>query len=648
MRATKLERSQTDGLLADHHQAMIRALLLALGLIIAGLIQWANADLPVARQIEAHVRDLVFKTQASDTRDPRLAIIDINEESLQRIGPWPWSRETLADLAEAALAAGARIVAFDLVLAEASSDALGQVGDERLAALAALRWLVPAQAFDYVSRATRLEVGSTGGGVAMRQEAVANATGHIGNFPTLARSRCVGNIGFTPDTDGKVRKIALWTRWQSQDYPAFALAILGCLESERANPSSWSSSIQVDDDGRWAVPFTRRPSSYFAIGAASVLSGQLPQMLAGIDGIARADKPLHDKIVVVGSSALGLGDRVATPLASSVSGVTVHAAALSALLDARDGTSRPVPPGWLIWLWIPGSVLALWLTVSGGERLRRILATLAGILAIWLALAVWGSWTGSPAAVTAALWGYGLVLILQLPLEWSWAQARLRARTRLLSRYVAKPVLEQLLTSEGVDPLVPRHAQITVLIADMQDYTRHTANSQLAEAAELTRGFLEQLTHPVLENLGTLDRYTGDGLVAFWGAPIAIVDHADRAVDAAMRIVANVDRYNLQRKSQGLAELRVRIGIASGSALVGDLGTPFRIAYTAVGDCINLASRLQQLSRELDVSIAVAESCASQCQRWTFRALGLVPVRGLADQKVFTPTVSSGAPADPR
>ena len=152
----------------------------------------------------------------------------------------------------------------------------------------------------------------------------------------------------------------------------------------------------------------------------------------------------------------------------------------------------------------------------------------------------------------------------------------------------------------------------------------------------------------MLENLGTLDRYTGDGLVAFWGAPIAIVDHADQAVDAAMRIVANVDRYNLERKSQGLAELRVRIGIASGSALVGDLGTPFRIAYTAVGDCINLASRLQQLSRELDVSIAVAESCASQCQRWTFRSLGLVPVRGLADQQVFTPKVSSDAPADPR
>jgi len=199
-------------------------------------------------------------------------------------------------------------------------------------------------------------------------------------------------------------------------------------------------------------------------------------------------------------------------------------------------------------------------------------------------------------------------------------------------------VLEELLAAEGEDPLAPRHADITVLIADMQDYTRLTRQSTLEGAAQLTKGFLEQLTRPVLEHRGTLDRYTGDGLVSFWGAPIAVADHADRAIDAAMTILENVRRFNEARAARGLPAVTVRMGVASGSALVGDLGTPFRIAYTAVGDCINLASRLQQASREVGVNILVSGSAAQRCRRWSFTPMGTTPVRGLGDEPVFTPT----------
>jgi adenylate cyclase len=270
-------------------------------------------------------------------------------------------------------------------------------------------------------------------------------------------------------------------------------------------------------------------------------------------------------------------------------------------------------------------------------RLRNVLVALAVVLPAWAALAAWMTVTGRVEPVSAGLWGYGFVLLVQLPLEWSWAQSRLRSRTKLLSRYVARPVLDELLRSEGADPLTPRRADITVLIADMQDYTRMTNDSTLEQAAALTKGFLHQLTMPILENRGTLDRYTGDGLVSFWGAPIADDDHADRALDAASEIVSNVARFNDERAARGEQPVKVRIGVASGSALVGDLGTPFRIAYTAVGDCINLASRLQQASRELDVHVLVSARAAAACRRWRLRSMGTLPVRGLPDEPVFTP-----------
>jgi len=609
------------------------------------MVQLLADRLPVARQLEAHARDISMRVAADDRGDSRLAIIDIDEDSLKRIGPWPWPREKLADLAERLLAdGGVSVVAFDLILTDPSQTEEARIGDARLASLAAQGWLVAAQAFDYVERDEKVTVGHPGGGFPAAALAPAvRATGYVGNYESLASGRCVGNIGFVPDPDGKVRRIAPWTRWADARYPAYALAVLQCLQPG-LDIAQLSRRIPTDAQGLWAIPFSARPDSYLAIPAEAVLSGQLADLAPGRLGQTAGRRPLEGRIAVVGSSALGLSDRVATPMAPSVSGVTVHAAALSALLDMASGQSPRTAPPWAMAAWLVLSVGALWLLVARGARLRLMLASVVTVLGVWGALALWISTAGGSHAVTGPLWGYACILLLHLPVEWSWAHKRVRRRTRLLSRYVARAVLDELLEAPEEDPMAPRGAEITVMIADMQDYTRLTSRSSLETAARLTRDFLEQLTEPVLARRGTLDRYTGDGLVAFWGAPIAIEDHADRAVDAAADVVANIARFNEARRARGEDPVRVRIGIASGSALVGDLGTQFRAAYTAVGDCINLASRLQQLSRELDVSIAVASSSVQRCRRWRFRALGTAPVRGLPDQQVFTPDPDPSPP----
>jgi adenylate cyclase len=176
---------------------------------------------------------------------------------------------------------------------------------------------------------------------------------------------------------------------------------------------------------------------------------------------------------------------------------------------------------------------------------------------------------------------------------------------RSFATYVAPSVLGQMLRQGLENPMVPQHREITVLSADMQDYTGLTNSSSLQDAAELTREFLQCLTEPVLAFGGTLDKYTGDGLVAFWGAPLADPQHSQRALDAARAIVDRVRSWNEQRVAQGKRPARVRIGVEAGSVLVGDLGTEFRRTYTAVGDCINTASKLQAVAKTLSCDLVV-------------------------------------------
>lgn len=612
--------------------------MLALALL-AGLAVFAfDARGPVVRPLENAVRDALVRALAVRTPDARIGLVDIDEESLRRVGPWPWSRRELATLAERLVADWhARLVVFDLVLPEPASGEDG-VGDARLAALARERLLVSAQAFDYVARAQPVRAGVPGGALvqgAARPVPFVAATGHVAGFAALSARGCVGNVGFLPDFDGQVRRLPLVTEWRGERYPTLALAALLCARDD-VDVAALAASLSVDAAGQWPLRFARAPQAFEAVPAHVVL------------GAGAADASLRGRIVLVGSSALGLSDRVATPLASSMAGVLVHAGALGDLLDATTPVSSRLAAGsaTIVWpvaiAWFFVSTLLLWRAIARARRLRSIVVTLGVALAGWLALSAWVVGAGRPLPVSAPLWSYAFLLLVQLPFEWSVAQSRVRARTRLLSRYVAQPVLDELLARETEDPLSTRYAEISVLIADMQDYTRTTAYSTLEETAALTRGFLDCLTRPVLDGMGTLDKYTGDGLVAFWGAPLAVADHAPRALRAALGIHVAVARFNERRVARGELPVRVRIGLATGGALVGDLGTPFRSTYTAVGDVINLASRLQEAARDFDDDIVASQAFAEACPQTVFRPIGAISPRGLQREQVFSPQRPAG------
>ena len=249
-------------------------------------------------------------------------------------------------------------------------------------------------------------------------------------------------------------------------------------------------------------------------------------------------------------------------------------------------------------------------------------------MAAWLGVA----WLVLPhddaMASSAPLASCLFLLAFAIPYQWQVSQRRSRRLLDTLRQYVAPAVVTELLRSDMADPLQPRLLDVTTLIADLQGYTSHVEALPLDEAAELTSSFLDCLTAPVIEQQGTLDKYTGDGLVAFWGAPLPNENHADLALDAARDIVARVQLLSAQRRAAGFPPLRVRIGIESGPAMAGDFGSVFRSVYTAVGDSVNTAARLEQAARDFPHDVIIGAGTAQRTRRHRLMLLGERQLRG--------------------
>ncbi|MFM8865111.1 MAG: CHASE2 domain-containing protein [Limnohabitans sp.] len=582
------------------------SLLIALGAVSLQILQPEG----FLGQLEHTLKDALWRRTADATTEARIVIVDLDEASIERIGPWPWPRARLADLVETlATDLQVRAVGLDMVL-PAPAD---PQGDARLQAISSVAPVVWGQVFDLLPREKPIVSGAPSAGSGPWSPQAIPATGHLANHAGLAQVPCTGQISSVLDSDGVLRRLPLVVAWDGQQHLTLSLAMLQCDPATRAGVATL---VRSAPGMVWEVPYTRQPEAFTVVPAASILLGQAdPALFKG-------------RWVLLGSSALGLNDTVAVPVQASVPGVMVHAQALSAWLDRLERPPGQWPQSWPHQAQAAGigwSLLSLALLGLAMRRWRAwlLLPMVAACSALWLGLAAplilrWQQ----PFSVSAPLLAYAAVILL-VPLAWWLAQRERRQLVRVFSSYVAPTVLETMLREGLEKPLTPRHAHITVLSADMQDYTGLTAGGSLQDSAELTRGFLQCITEPVLRHQGTLDKYTGDGLVAFWGAPLPEPDAPNRAIQAAIDMVQAVHRWNAGRLARGLPAARVRIGIESGNALVGDLGTRFRSTYTAVGNCINRASKIQSAARQQPHDILVGEAAA--------QAITVVPMRKVMD-----------------
>jgi adenylate cyclase len=589
------------------------------GLWAIGLGLWLGTSQPEwLRRADESVRDHYVRAVARSDDENRIVVVDISEESLRELGPWPWPRSRLADLVEILLSNyDARAIGLDIVMPESESPAADGFGDARLAALAAHGPVALSQLFDFADRPVNIQVGKLAGGVSVSQRNFdAMAKGFVANHSGLAGARCVGNIGYVPDVDGVLRRLPHGVFFQGKVYPQLADVLLSCAPLNHAGEPSRLVALDQAPTETIRVPYTRGLASYSVVPAAGVLAGTVPKEL------------VSGRYVLVGSSSLSLGDHVSTPLLALSPGVMVHAASLSGQLDLVEGHAR-VPwsaRAWVGW-WV---ILTVPLVMLGFAFFTAWRAT-AVVLVLstgWLGMAWYLLGQQAEFSITTPLGVMLFLVLVGMPQEWWHAQYRSSQLLRSLAHYVAKPVLNEIVRLNLQHSLKPKLLDVTVLVADMQGYTSATSALSLDDAAELTKEFLGSLTRPVLDWQGTLDKYTGDGLVAFWGAPLACMDQADRAVSAALDILREVHALNTQRARRGFEAVEVRIGIESGVALVGDLGTSFRSTYTAVGDCINFASRLETAVRDMPTQLLIGPVANRQLKQHDTQSLGLIHLRG--------------------
>ncbi|UGQ45476.1 CHASE2 domain-containing protein [Massilia endophytica] len=606
--------------------APLARLLVALAAVaLTAWAQWqAGSGTPPSG--EERLRDALVRAQADQTPEERLVVIDVDEASLRRIGPWPWPRDRLAHMLENLIGPyGASGVGLDIVLPEPADAA----GDQRLALLAQFGPLVLPQSFVFDGNAG-LQVGRLVGGRRAPLGDAVEARGYVANHAGLAKAAHIGNIGFIPDGDGMLRRLPMQTWYQGRRFPALSLALLECC-AKPVKAASGPTGGLASGDGLRRLPYSRAWEAYLVVPAADILEQTVPQ------------EWLSGKLVLVGSSALGLSDRVATPLSPNTSGLLVHAAALTAQLDAREGLAPAPWPGRSIAI-----AYAILLAALSSYTLSRLsawvnIALLGGAAVAWLALSWFMVRHDALFAVTGPLFSCLFLLAAGVPLAWQLAQRHSRRLLGTLRQYVADAVVDELLRSNLSDPLAPIRCDVTTLIADMQGYTTHVASLPVEQAAQLTREFLNCLTEPVLACRGTLDKFTGDGLVAFWGAPLPVDDHADQALDAALGIMAAMEQFNAARAARGAAPIRVRIGIESGEAMAGDFGSTARSIYTAVGDSVNVASRLETAARDVPFNVVVGPGTAAKARRHALSQIGQTRLRG-RDTDTTLYTLSALAP----
>jgi adenylate cyclase len=299
------------------------------------------------------------------------------------------------------------------------------------------------------------------------------ASGYIANHAGLAQAAHIGNIGFLPDPDGVIRRLPMQTWFDGRTYPTLSLALLGCCSATRPATSGPTGGMQ-QGDGLRRLPYRLKWDAYVVIPASMILDLSAPADL------------LKDKLVLIGSSSLGLADRVATPLSASTSGLLVHAAALTAQLDVRRPGAR-LWPGRLIAVLFAGATIVLCVWALPRKSALVNVAVLAGASALWLVLCWYMAPHDAVFGISGPLLGNLFLLAVGVPFAWQQSQGQSRRLLDTLRQYVADAVVDELLRNNLLDPLKPSHCDVTTLIADMQGYTSHVAALPLEQAAELTR-----------------------------------------------------------------------------------------------------------------------------------------------------------------
>lgn len=615
-----------------------------LALVVAMVRLLAPVPLEV---LDRKLLDFRYLVRGPVAASSHVVIVGIDEASLAEIGRWPWPRGRLAQLIDRLHDAGVSAIGFDIVLDEPTTSvdraeletALAtnphRTADELRRALhaeldddaqlaTALRGagdVVLAHFFEFggapaaqlaATPLPEMTVMLAGGATLAATPALKHATRVRAPIPVLAAATAgTGHINFAPDPDGSYRRVPIGIRAGDRLVPSLGLELLRVYLGEGAaratiTPAGVTGArigdheVPVDGAGQLWLDFLGPPGTIPQVSAAAVLAGRVPaEALAG-------------RIALVGFTAMGF-DEVPTPFAAVSPGVELQATALDNVLEGR-ALRRP---WWLVPL-EAAAVVALGVLV--GAALRWLPGAWGGIGAAVLALAylvvTQTLFTAAGLALGGIYAAAGVILAaIGGAVYRSVVEEGEKRKIRDAFQHYVNPEIAELIAEEPDRlRLGGERRPITVLFSDIRGFTGMAEHLSPETLGELLNHYLEAMTDVVFTHGGLLDKYIGDAVMAFWGAPADTPDHAMRCCEAALDMRAALERLNLSWHAAGLPQIQIRIGINSGDAIVGNFGSSRRFSYTAVGDDVNLASRLEQLNKGYGTGVLISA--------WTRRAIG--------------------------
>ena len=617
----------------------------AIAFVLALSLSWAYLVMPQAFfSFDNRLRDFMFVMRGELPKSDRVVIVDIDEESLKEYGQWPWQRDVFAELLYKLSDSGAGIIGLDIVFAEEDRSSPHRFAtrfpelskklenyDEVLAHCLSQTPVVGGYVFTFekgdeenfpMIPAIFIEKG-------MKKQTILEPQGVVLNIETLQDSMySSGFFNNIPDEGGMIRNVPLVMKYDKALYSSLALEMIriysGAKKVEVIGDEAGVRSIEfgefkipTDTVGRLVVNFRGKGRYFKYISAVEIMKGNFDP------------KDIQNKFVLVGTSAVGLFDLRSIPFDSAIAGVEVHANAIDNILRG-DYLQKPADMVLydLILIWIIVFVFVfVFSLIKSWFIIPVAIAVIYGLFELFFILLFEH---GIVLNLLFPLIAYALTLIISVGVDYIIASRQKEQAKRMLGKKVSPAVMDYLLEHSTEDLVASREVEATILFSDIRGFT--TISEKIGSPDRLIHMLNAYMT-PMVDNIvnhrGTIDKFIGDAIMAYWNAPVEVKNHADEALQSAIQQIEMLVDVNKEVTPEYDVEIAIGIGVHTGVVTAGDMGSLGRSDYTIIGDNVNLASRLEGLTKQYNAQVLISHATFVQLSgSYQIRPIDLVEVKG--------------------
>lgn len=570
------------------------------------------------------ILDAFFVYRGNVKADENIVIVDIDEKSLSVLGQWPWSRDAVAQVLVNLANAEVGIVGLDIVFAESDRSSpkkvLSKFGlsheeaedyDEVLAYVLANSPTISGYLFNFEAVVKKgIEPNISAIIIEKNKqdsEFLPVAKGLVSNIPLLQKkSFSSGFFNTIPDSDGIVRSVPLAVRYDESIYPSLSLEMIRLILGSKKVVFNYSDiginsigigkvSIPTDRFGRLNVNYAGKAKAYRYISAIDIYNNEFKK------------EDIKGKIVLIGTSAGGLLDLRATPLESTYPGVEIHANVLDNILNQNFITY----PNWveavdiLIILIMLISIVVIF-TFFGAY------VTALSFTFFILSLVGFSYWLfineGIVLNIIYPLLSSTIFYMTLTSLHYLLESKQKDLIKSKLSKKVSAAVADSLIKQGNIDIFEAQEKEVSIFFSDIRGFTSISeAFKNPKELIELLNMYMTPMTDIITKNQGTVDKFIGDAIMAYWNAPNSVENHADKALQSACEQIRTLEKLNKELKEKGYPRIDIGIGINTGNVVVGEMGSVGRSDYTIIGDSVNLGSRIEGLCKTYKAQILISE-----------------------------------------